>query len=101
MRTLRTTLVALTLVALPTLTVAQESTDLTEPAPSAALEISVDRPDFTAPDLQPVDLATERDVEDRDALADDEAAAQDLGDRGFWKIVLAVVIGGVILAVLL
>ena len=98
---MRTMLLALLLVAIPSLAAAQERTDTDATVPPVELQSSIDQTQLTTPDLAPVEVAPDRDVEARSAPADDAAAAQEVGSRQFWTIVLAVVVGGIIVAVLM
>lgn len=99
---MRTTLIALLALAIPSVIASQESADLAEDAPRIQIEQTTDAAESPAPDFDRVDLDAERDadVENRTTTADD-AAVQEPGSRNFWYIVLAVVIGGIIVAVLL
>ena len=98
---MRTMLLALLLAALPSLAAAQERTDTDADVPPVELQSSIDQTQLTTPDLAPVEMSTDRDVETRTTPTEDAAAAQEIGSRQFWTIVLAVVVGGIIVAVLL
>ncbi|HUG39840.1 MAG TPA: hypothetical protein VMM12_05120 [Longimicrobiales bacterium] len=99
---MRTTLIALLALALPTVLTAQEASELDGDAPRVQIEQTTDAAESPAPALDRVELDAERtvDAENRTSTAD-AAAVQEPGSRQFWYIVLAVVVGVIIVAVLL
>lgn len=94
---MRVLITALLLLAMPAFGYAQEQGDATDLTPQVEMQQTVQDAGTDA-DLDAVD--TERTVETRDAPAED-AAVQDPTTRRWWWIVGAVVLGGIILAVLL
>lgn len=100
---MRTTLIALLALALPTVLTAQEASELDGDAPRVQIEQTTDAAESPAPALDRVDLDAERtvDAENRTSTADEAAAMQEPRSRNFWYIVLAVVVGGIIVAILL
>lgn len=93
------TLVALMLVlAIPTFAAAQQAADPADATPVVELERTTPEANTTVERVAP---ATDVEVEKRDAPVEDAAAMQEPGTRQWWWLVGAIVVGGLILAVIL
>ena len=112
---MRVVIAALVLLALPTLAAAQQPVNLSDDAPatvdaaaaSDAAAAPTVRLERSTPDqalgADPGELTVEGPVEaqTRDAPVERDAAFQEMGSQRWWYLVGAIVVAGVILAVLL
>lgn len=102
---MRTLIAALLLIAIPTFAAAQERADPIDMAtPTVQLEQSTPAPAGPAPaaqvDVIDRDVDTPVEAEARTAPVDDVVDIQEPGSRNWWWIVGAVVVGGLIVALL-
>jgi hypothetical protein len=102
---MRTLVAVLLFLAIPTFAVAQQASDALEATPVVELQQSTSP---TSVDVTPPSPTTQLDAVDADlqveaqATQANEAAAMQQGpDRQWWYLVGAIVVGGLILAVLL
>lgn len=93
------TLVALMLIlAIPTFAAAQQAAEPADATPVVELERSTPEANSAVETYAP---ASDVEVEKRDAPVEDAAAMQEPGSRQWWWLVGAIVVGGIILAVIL
>ncbi len=88
------------LLALPTFAAAQQA-DVTDEAPVVELQQSTAAPTVSPASMNADAPAPDVEIQSRDIPAENPAAMQDAGSRQWWYLVGAIVVGGLILAVLL
>lgn len=95
------TLVAFMLMlSIPTFAAAQQAPESLDAEPVIQLERSTPDVNLTS-DMDATAPVTDVEVEQRDAPVEDAAAMQDPNTRQWWWLVGAIVLGGIILAVIL
>ncbi len=96
---MRTLVAVMLFLAIPTFAAAQQATDAVEAAPVVELQQSTAPTTAAAVDAEAP--APDIQLETQSSQADQPAAMQDPATRQWWYLVGAIVVGGIILAVLL
>lgn len=97
---MRTLVAVMLMLAIPTFAAAQQAPDALDAEPVVELERSTPEVNMTS-DMDAAAPVTDLEVEQRDAPVENAAAMQDPNTRQWWWLVGAIVLGGIILAVLL
>lgn len=97
---MRTLVAVMLMLAIPTFAAAQQAPDALDTEPVVQMERSTPDVDMTS-DMDAQAPVTNVEVEKRDAPVEDAATMQDPNTRQWWWLVGAIVLAGVILAVLL
>lgn len=98
---MRTIIALVLLLAIPTFAAAQQQADPIDAAPVVELERSTPAPDAGGAALDAEAPETDLELETRDRPMEDAAAMQEPGSRQWWWLVGAIVVGGLIVALIL